>query len=223
VNPTAGQGKAPARQERVNPPLEERKAPTRAAVASRSGLQLHARRACRWAPMSSRWSGPANLPPHRRRQRLRDPPHSAHQRSTVAETPWQAGLGCASTDAGACLGGPLPRPSPGKLRRERGELRPGVDCLPVHAAAAPSPRPSPPLRRGKGEFDRAPAGAACVQVKPRTGHASGLCRGFPLFQPRVHPLLALAPGSRPSLPPLAHAPAPRPRSPASPGPERPHQ
>ncbi|CAA9376862.1 MAG: hypothetical protein AVDCRST_MAG89-5071, partial [uncultured Gemmatimonadetes bacterium] len=29
----------------------------------------------------------------------------------------------------------------------------------------------------------------CVQVKPRTGRASGPCRGFPLFQPRVYPPL----------------------------------
>ncbi|CAA9315780.1 MAG: hypothetical protein AVDCRST_MAG89-1391, partial [uncultured Gemmatimonadetes bacterium] len=27
-----------------------------------------------------------------------------------------------------------------------------------------------------------------VQVKPRTGRASGPCRGFPLSQRRVHPL-----------------------------------
>ncbi len=41
-----------------------------------------------------------------------------------------------------------------------------VYLMPVHASAAPSPRPFPPLRRGKGEFDRAPAGEACVPVKP---------------------------------------------------------
>ena len=33
------------------------------------------------------------------------------------------------------------------------------------------------------------ATVVCVQVKPRTGRASGLGRGFPLFQRRVHPLL----------------------------------
>ena len=60
----------------MNPRLEERKAPARAARASHSGLHLHAHRTCRSRTMSSRWSGAATLPLRRDRQRLRDPPHS---------------------------------------------------------------------------------------------------------------------------------------------------
>ncbi|CAA9323204.1 MAG: hypothetical protein AVDCRST_MAG89-1753 [uncultured Gemmatimonadetes bacterium] len=90
---------APAPPERVNPPLGKRKAPARAAVASRPGLHLHARRTCRIASvtrmhatcriasvtpthppaeahLSSRWSGPGTPSAHHGRQRLRDPPHN---------------------------------------------------------------------------------------------------------------------------------------------------
>jgi hypothetical protein len=52
-------------QGRVNPRLEQRKAPTRAVGASRSGLHLHAHWTCRSGAMSSRWSGheaPARTP-----------------------------------------------------------------------------------------------------------------------------------------------------------------
>jgi hypothetical protein len=41
--------RSPDARERVNPPLGKRKAPARAAVASRPGLHLHARPACRSA------------------------------------------------------------------------------------------------------------------------------------------------------------------------------
>jgi hypothetical protein len=57
VNHRDDGGKARGSRERVNPPLEKRKAPARAAVASRPGLHLHAHRTCRSHTMSSRWSG----------------------------------------------------------------------------------------------------------------------------------------------------------------------
>jgi hypothetical protein len=51
----------------------------------------------------------------------------------------------------------------------------------------PSPRPLS-RERERGEFARASAGVVRVMLKPRTGRASGPCRGLPLFQRRVHPL-----------------------------------
>ena len=63
-------------QGRVNPRLEQRKAPTRTAGASRSGLHLHARHTCRSARCHPDGATPGGLPPHRTPQRLRDPPHT---------------------------------------------------------------------------------------------------------------------------------------------------
>ena len=93
------------------------------------------------------------------------------------------------------------------ISRSRSRLRAEWDGsrLPKHASEGPcgvwcvsmwdgdcrgGPLPRPLSRkRERGEFDRASADSACVQVKPRAGRDSGPSRGFPLFQPRVHPPL----------------------------------
>ncbi|MBB4638286.1 hypothetical protein FHS01_004346 [Longimicrobium terrae] len=91
------------------------------------------------------------------------------------------------------LAGPSPGPSPCKLPHGEGRtattLRSGWCCA---AGEAPSPRPSPPLRGRKGDLIAAlDCGAGSVnpmRLKPRTGRASGRCRGFPLFERRIHSL-----------------------------------
>ena len=112
-------------------------------------------------------------------------------RRTVPDTDHGSDLGIRHT---ARMNAPKSRKHPGL--RGLGHF----GGLPVHASAAPSPRPSPPLRRGKGEFDRASAGGVHMQVKPRAGRDSGPSRGFPLVQPRVYPLLDPAHGGIPCAP-----------------------
>jgi hypothetical protein len=80
---------------------------------------------------------------------------------------------------------------------------------PAHSPAALSPRPPLPQAGRKRERGRIRARFGrfrCVWLKPRTRRASGSCRGFPLFQPRVHPPLAPGPWCRPSLPPWLPGP-----------------
>jgi hypothetical protein len=76
VGPHAEEPAGPGGQGRVNPRQQQRKAPTRAAVASRSGLHLHVHPAGRSPRCHPDGAAPANPPAHHSRQRLRDPPHT---------------------------------------------------------------------------------------------------------------------------------------------------
>ena len=117
-----------------------------------------------------------------------------------------SGHPCSGRDVGAFLHGPAhapaalsPGPSPASGRGENSiQVRRGADACPWEP---PPPGPHPPLRRGGGDQNCAPAGVEHVRVKPRAGRDSGPSRGFPLFQPRVYPPLVtgLAPRRGPRL------------------------
>jgi hypothetical protein len=124
----------------------------------------------------------SDQPVHRGPQRLRDPPHTirraplspphrpnwlpAHAPASPSPAPPPAN--CAGRgenfDRGwrgcpACCGSPLSRPLPRKLRGREENFDRGSNDSRRMPLGAPSPRPSPPLRRGKGEFERASAGS----------------------------------------------------------------
>jgi hypothetical protein len=173
-------------QGRVNPRLERRKAPARAAVASRPGLHPHAHHTCRSAICHPDGAATSKSRQHQALQRLRYPPHTSRDALSTRLRP--------SPGAGESRG---PHPSPGSVGRmnslqQTHEVRlRGLACPRVWKFVGRArgvwriPRSLRSLVYGRVRRDRSVGmtGARrqmgrCVQVKPRTGRAAACVGAF---------------------------------------------
>ena len=150
-------------RERVNPPLEKRKAPARAAVASRPGLHLHASRTCRSARCHPDGAAPGIPPSHHRSQRLRGSATHLAARTTTSVSP------APSTDLGkprCASAGPAQSPAALSPRPPLPQAGEGETC--TQASGAPrspfAPRPAS-LRR------QTSCGCCSEFIRPRQARA----------------------------------------------------